>query len=141
MPLNKSLGYMLGQAMRVYKIQVLAELKSQELELTFEQHVILHMLNSGSDLIQQDIANQLQRDKSIIVRQVNGLLDKQYVVQLTNKQDKRKKNLILTKKGYDILTLTREISDRVSEKLLVGIDDHELQTFQNVLTKIRENGG
>lgn len=141
MPLNKSLGYMLGQAMRVYKIQVLSELKIQELELTFEQHVILHMLNSGSDLIQQDIANQLQRDKSIIVRQVNGLLDKQYVVQLTNKKDKRKKNLILTKKGYDILTLTRAISDRVSDKLLAGIDDHELQIFQNVLTKIRENGG
>ena len=43
-------------------------------------------------MIQQDLAHVLQKDKSIIVRQMNGLLDEKYVDRLTNTNDKRKKN-------------------------------------------------
>ncbi len=141
MPLNKPLGYMLGQTMKVFKSQMITELKAQGLDLTFEQFVILHMLNRGCDLIQQDLAKHLQKDKSIIVRQIDGLLDKQYVARLTNKEDKRKKNLILTKKGYDILVQTTTVADQVTSKLLAGIEENELLIFQNVLAKIQENGG
>jgi len=91
MELNKPLGYMLGRSLRVFKNQLAYEFKDAKIELTFDQFVILHLLNSNNDLIQQDLANQLQKDKSIIVRQINCLLENQYVVRLINKEDKRKK--------------------------------------------------
>ena len=138
---RKPLGYMLGQSLRVFKSQMVSEFKKKEIELSFEQFVILHMLNSNCDLIQRDIATQLQKDKSIIVRQINGLLEKQYVVQRINKNDKRIKNLILTVSGFEILNQAKAIADELSEKLLTGIPETDLEIFRGVLLKIQENGG
>jgi len=138
---RKPLGYMLGQSLRVFKSQMVSEFKKKEIELSFEEFVILHMLNSNCDLIQRDIATQLQKDKSIIVRQINGLLEKQYVVQRINKNDKRIKNLILTVSGFEILNQAKAIADELSEKLLTGIPETDLEIFRGVLLKIQENGG
>jgi len=141
MELNKPLGYILGQSLRVFKNQLAFEFKDNGIELSFDQFVMLHILNSDCDCIQQDLANQLQKDKSIIVRQINSLLENQYVVRLINKEDRRKKNLILTKKGFEVLNQMKEIASELSTKLLTGVSENELEIFRNVLMKIRKNGG
>lgn len=140
MELNKPLGYMLGMTLRVFKTRMMTECKKKDIELSLEQFVILNMLNANCDLIQQDLANHLQKDKSIIVRQIDGLIEDQYVVRLTNKEDKRKKNLILTKKGFERLNEMERIASEVSKKLLTGVSDSELKIFKDVLVKIQENG-
>ncbi len=127
---GKPLGYMLGRSLRVFRNQLAFEFKEKEIELSFDQFVILYILNSNCNCIQQDLANQLQKDKSIIVRQINGLLENQFVVKLTNKEDKRKKNLILTKKGFEILNQMKEIASELSGKLLAGVSENELEIFR-----------
>lgn len=137
----KSLGYLLGRSLRVFKGQVAEEVKSMDFELSLEQYVILYMINSSCDLIQQDLANHLQKDKSLIVRQIDGLIEKQYLVRHTNKEDKRKKNLILTPKGLEMMNQMNELVMVVSRKLLMGVSDCEYATFRSVLNKIQQNGG
>lgn len=132
---------MLGRSLRVFKNQLIFEFKEKKIELSFEQFVILHLLNADCNLIQQDLANHLQKDKSIIVRQIHYLLENQYVVRLTNKADKRKRNLILTKNGLELLNQMKEIALEISKKLLIGVSEKELEIFRNVLMKIQENGG
>ena len=131
----------MDRTQRVYKNLMVTEFRKHKIELSFEQFVMMQMLNSDCTLIQQDVANQLQKDKSIIVRQINVLLERQYVVRLTNKDDKRKKNLSITKSGMDILNQMKEIAFRVSKKLLSGITESEFDTFHRVLMKVQENGG
>lgn len=140
MGLSKPLGYMLGRTHRVYKNLIETEFKKQEIELSFEQFVMMQMLNSDCTLIQQDVANQLQKDKSIIVRQINVLLELHYIVRQTNNDDKRKKNLMLTSRGMDILNRMKEIASEVTERLLSGATQNELDIFQQVMMKIQENG-
>jgi DNA-binding MarR family transcriptional regulator len=137
----KPLGYLLGRSLRVFKAQVAEEVKSMDFELSLEQYVILYMINSSGDLIQQDLANHLQKDKSLIVRQINGLIEKQYLVRLTNQEDKRKKNLILTQKGLDMMNQMTGLVMMVSRKLLSGVSDNDYAIFKGVLNKIQENGG
>ena len=138
---GKPLGYMLGRSLRVFKNQLISEFRKKGIELTFEQFVILHLLSSNTDLIQRDLASHLQKDKSIIVRQINCLLDNKFIVRTKNKDDKRVKNLILTIKGIKILNQMKEIATEVSKKLLTGVPPTDLEIFQNVLKKIQENGG
>lgn len=137
----KPLGYMLDRSLRVFRNQMICEFREKGIDLTIEQFVILHLLNSNCDLIQRDLACQLQKDKSIMVRQINCLLEHQYVVRSTNNEDKRKKNLILTKNGTEILNKIRGISGTISKKLLSDVSEKDLETFHNVLLKIQENGG
>ena len=134
------LGYMLSRSRRVFKHQMAAEFRNKEIGLSFEQFVILKLLNSNAEFIQQDLADLLQKDKSIIVRHINCLLDHQFVVRLTNKEDKRKKNLTLTNKGIEILNRMNELAVEVSNKLLSGVTESEIEIFKHVLTKIQENG-
>ena|ERR1035437_2602544 len=138
---GKPLGYMLGRSLRVFKNQLISEFRKKGIELTFEQFVILHLLNSNTDLIQRDLASHLQKDKSIIVRHINCLLDNQYIVRIENKDDKRIKNLILTTKGSEILNQMKGIASEISSKLLSGVTQPDFEIFRNVLKKIQENGG
>ena len=138
---NRQLGYLLNKTLRMFKNQITTEFKKQGIELTFEQFVMLRMLDSNCDMIQQDLAHVLQKDKSIIVRQMNVLLDEKYVDRLTNTDDKRKKNLTLTSKGIEILKQLKMISNDLSDKLLAGVSESEFETFKKVMLKIQENVG
>ncbi|BBE17935.1 transcriptional regulator, MarR family [Aquipluma nitroreducens] len=137
----KPLGYILGLPLRIFLNQVAVEFRNRDIELTFEQFIMLLLIDSKGDLIQQDIANHLQKDKSIVVRQMNGLIEKEYVVRLPNRTDKRKKNLILTTKGTEIMNKITELNFEVSSKLLSGVDEDDYLAFGRVLNKIQENGG
>lgn len=135
------LGYILGRPLRVFLNQLAIEFRNREIELTFEQFVMLRMIDANSQLIQQDIAHHLQKDKSLVVRQMNGLIEKNYVVRRANKTDKRKKNLILTPKGTEMMNKITELSFEVSNKLLSEIEVEDYNAFRRVLNKIQENGG
>src|ERR1035437_3578856 len=130
---GKPPGYMLARSLQVFKNLMISEFREKKIELSFEQFVILHTLNSNCNLIQQDLANYLQKDKSIIVRQIDCFLDNHYVVRHTNEADKRKRNLILTENGLELLNKMKEIALEVSNKLLSGVSENELETFRKVL--------
>lgn len=140
MELNKPLGYFLAKSHRIFKIAMVSRFREREVELTFDQFVILQILNSNSGIIQQDLANYMQKDKSIIVRQIDGLLEKEFVIRHTNNEDKRKKNLILTEKGLVALNQMQQIGSEVTNKLLSGVSETEFEIFRNVLNRIQENG-
>ena len=141
MSIERPLGYLLGHTMRIYKNKLTAKLKENNAELSFEQYIILLQLNERENLTQQDLANHLQKDKSIILRQINTLLEMSYIVRMTDSDDKRKKNLIMTQKGYDILAFSKSIAKKLSDELLSGVDPADLQIFEKVLDTIRTNSG
>ncbi len=141
METNKPLLYLLGQTMNLAKLKLLAKFKENGLELSMEQFIMLHFINEKEDLTQQDMADHFFKDKSLIMRQTNVLIELRYVARMQDKEDKRKKNLILTKKGYDVLEFAKKISNQVSRDLLNGVAPEELLHFENVMSKIQENTG
>ncbi len=138
---DKPLTYTIGQTMKLVKYRLLAKFKENDLDLSMEHFTILLFINEKDLLTQQDLANHFMRDKSIILRQVNILIDMGYVVRSTDEDDKRKKNLILTDKGNKLLQFSKELSHQVSEELLNGISEEELEHFEHVISKIQQNTG
>jgi len=136
----KPLGYLLGLPYRVFTNQVSAEFRNRKIELTFEQFVMLRLIHEDENIIQQDIANRLQKDKSIIVRQMNDLFEQNLVVSQTNWNDKRKKNLALTPTGIETMNRLSDLVLYVSNKLLSGVNESDYLAFRRVLNKIQENG-
>ncbi len=136
----KPLGYLLGLPFRVFINQVAVEFRNREIELTFEQFVMLRLIHEDENIIQQDIANRLQKDKSIIVRQMNDLFEQNLVVSQTNRDDKRKKNLALTPEGIEKMNRLSDLVLDVSKKLLADVEKNDYQAFLRVLNKIQENG-
>lgn len=106
-----------------------------------ENFILLNFINKNKNLTQQDLANHFMRDKSIILRNVNTLIELHYIKRVTDKSDKRKKNLILTEKANTFLSFALKLSHEVSEELLKGISGEELIHFENVINKIQLNTG
>uniref|UniRef100_UPI0032171447 MarR family winged helix-turn-helix transcriptional regulator n=1 Tax=uncultured Draconibacterium sp. TaxID=1573823 RepID=UPI0032171447 len=139
MQLEKPLGYLLGQTMRIFRNKLIEKFRQHDIDLTFDLVVILFEVRDNENMTQQDLSEIIHKDKSAILRQVNTLLDKRYLVRLPDKSDKRKKNLILTHKGYQMLAQAKAIGLALSNELLEGVSDEEFLTFFRVLTKIRKN--
>lgn len=109
------------------------------IELTIEQFVLLGTINDKKEITQQDLSLLLKKDKSGILRLTDELERKKLVVRIPQSSDRRKKILILTKKGGEILNQVLEIEANVIEQLLQGITEQELNIFSNVLSKIQKN--
>jgi DNA-binding MarR family transcriptional regulator len=139
MSTEQPLCHLLGQTVRIYKNKLFTKFKENDIEITFEQFAILNLLYSSKDFTQQDLANQMQKNKSIILRQINSLLDKNYVERTRDDKDKRKKTLILTEKGISTLNQTRQLGNKVLDELFLGISENELLIFRHVLEKLMEN--
>ncbi len=130
---------MLGLTMKGFKAMVSASMKEKEMDLSFELFVTLMFLGMADIPIQQNIANQLQKDKSFIVRHINILIEKGLVVREVSKKDKRMKKLLLTPKGIQMLSKGKELKKEVEDQLIAGISQEDLQTFYDVLSKMQAN--
>jgi len=138
--MKKPLGYILGQTKRVYSNKLATKFKENNVELSLELFIILFHIELNEEVTQQQLADNLQKDKSFVMRQINSLRDKKYVARTGNKQDKRKKNLVLTQKGREILELTKSMARSVSEELLFGVSDDEQLAFERVIDVVWKNG-
>jgi len=138
---ERPLTYLLGQTMNLVKLKMIEKFRDNNIELSMENFILLHLISKNKNLTQQDLANHFMRDKSIILRNVNTLIELHYINRLTDKSDKRKKNLILTEKANTFLSFALKISHEVSEELLKGISSEELNHFENVINKIQLNTG
>lgn len=141
MSLQQPFGYLLGQTTRVFKGLLMTKFKENNIDLSLDQFVVLVSLSKDEHITQQELADHLMKDKSSIMRHINLLVDRRYMVRLPDLTDKRKKNLVLTKKGFDILELAKFIGDEVTTELLMDISISDLQVFESVLNKILLNGG
>ena len=135
---NLPLSYLLGMTVRTHHLEMISSLKKDDSELSPELNVILFFLSLGK-LTQQDLANFLMKDKSFILRQIDTLIKKGYVVRETNKQDKRKKLIELTEKGYKTLCTFKGIGNVIEKKMYSGIDKESLTQLRNILDKIMKN--
>jgi len=138
---EKPLTYLLGHTMKMVRFKLMEKFRENKLDLNIEQFTLLLFINENPAVTQQNLANHFLRDKSIITRQINTLIDMQYIVRMQDFEDKRKKKLTLTKKGHDWLQTMKKLSFKISSELLEGVSEEEFANFENVLSKIQFNTG
>lgn len=141
MSLEKPLGYLLCQSRWVYKNKITSRFKENLIDLSLDEFILLIRIQQNNDVTQQELADHLQKDKSIVLRQINVLIEKEYIIRSVDKNDKRKKNLILTAKGFQVLELSKKVSKQVSNELLAGTSREERIIFERVVETIRANAG
>ena len=139
MGFKNSLGHILGHTTKMVKGDLIAALKNNVLNVSFEQYLVLLILKVTEFSSQQNIARILNKDKSIILRHIDDLIEKEYVTKVKWDTDKRWKKLSLTESGHEILEKIRKIVEEVEQQLTEGIDKESLETAIAVLRKIQAN--
>jgi DNA-binding MarR family transcriptional regulator len=133
------LGFMIAETVRSIVKKLSHKLKESGSSLSIHQYAILHFLNTGHEVIQQDIAEMTGKDKSAILRQIDILEKNKLIVRVADNTDRRKKNLIVTKKGAELHKELMKIEDELTKDLKAGITAGELKVFIDVLLRIKMN--
>lgn len=130
----------MAQTLKVFKNMIAKKLREHTIELSFEQFITLLFISLEETPTQQNIANQLQKDKSIILRHIQVLTQKGYVLKVVNKEDRRVKRLVLTPKGSGMVALLKKIEREVEKQVTAGIPKEDLINFTRVMSKMQANG-
>jgi MarR family transcriptional regulator for hemolysin len=99
--------------------------------------ILLAVYYNNTDVIQQDIAEIIRKDKSVVLRQIDSLEKKNLVQRTVDPNDRRRNIIKVTGKG---MKLVDEVNLKLNELYALleeGLDASELETFHKVLNHFR----
>ncbi len=139
MLLSKRIAVELNLAGCKLKQYTAAMLKQQNVDLTPEQFLLIDLLWNQGPLSQQELADQLQKDKNSVTKLVDAIERKGFVVRQQNPVDRRSNTIILTDLANSLRDDAKNKGISILDKMLTGISDEELRTFLNTLNKLCSN--
>lgn len=118
---------------------IAAKLRQMEVPLTPEQFILIDLLWNQGSMSQQQLADQMQKDKNSVTKLVDALERKGFVVREQNRQDRRSNTLVLTEKAKGLKHGAKQKGISILDEMLVGISEEELRSFLVTLHKLNRN--
>lgn len=116
-----------------------AMLRQYGVPLTPEQFMLIDLLWNQGEMSQQQLADQLQKDKNSVTKLVDAIERKGFVIRKQNVNDRRSNTLVLTEKAEILKPGAKEKGISILDKMLEGIDEEELRSFLSTLHKLNHN--
>lgn len=113
----------------------------EELGLTFSQSGILMfiIMNKDKKINQRDIEKEFDLTNPTVNGILNRLENKGLIKRISDKTDKRVKNIIPLDKSENFMELVCKKKENIENNMLKNISKEEMNTFYNVLEKIMIN--
>ena len=118
---------------------IAAKLRQMDVPLTPEQFILIDLLWNQGSMSQQQLADQMQKDKNSVTKLVDALERKGFVVREQNRQDRRSNTLILTEKAEGLKQGAKQKGISILDEMLIGISEEELRSFLVTLGKLNRN--
>lgn len=118
---------------------IASKLRKMEVPLTPEQFILIDLLWNQGSMSQQQLADQMQKDKNSVTKLVDALERKGFVVRKQNRQDRRSNTLVLTEKAEGLKHGAKQKGISILDEMLVGISEEELRSFLETLHKLNRN--
>lgn len=139
MLLSKKVAVELNLAGCRLKQYTAAMLKQHNVDLTPEQFLLIDLLWNQGPLSQQELADQLQKDKNSVTKLVDAIERKGFVVRRQNPSDRRSNTIILTDLATSLKDNAKSKGIFILDKMLSGIKEEELRSFLDTLQKLCAN--
>ena len=114
-------------------------LRMMDVPLTPEQFMLIDLLWNHGEMSQQQLADQMQKDKNSVTKLVDAIERKGFVVRQQNLNDRRSNTLVLTEKANQLKPGAKQKGISILDQILEGIDEEELRAFLTTLRKLNNN--
>ncbi|MFC7321676.1 MarR family winged helix-turn-helix transcriptional regulator [Halobacillus campisalis] len=104
-----------------------------------EQNLIMMLLWEKDGWTQNQLANQLDKDKTNIARMASSLEKKGFITRRFCSDDRRSLELHLTASGRALKEEVLPVAEAFNDVVTEGISDEELEQFDRLLTKMQKN--
>lgn len=128
--------HLTGCRLRQY---IASMLKKKGVPLTPEQFMLIDLLWNLGEMTQQQLADQLQKDKNSVTQLVDALERKGFIERRRNPHDRRSNTLVLTEKAERLKMEAKRKGILIMDKMLVGVTEEEQRTLLAILRKLNDN--
>jgi DNA-binding MarR family transcriptional regulator len=111
----------------------------EHLEIDRHFSILILIENMGDSCTQHYICEQLKIDKVSMVRMIQYLIEKKFIVKVINEQDKREHFLQLTKKSKTMLPQIHQAIGDLNEMAFESISLNKQHELFNMLAQIQTN--
>ena len=118
---------------------IAVKLREMNVPLTPEQFMLIDLLWNQGEMSQQQLADQLQKDKNSVTKLVDAIEKKGFVVRQQNMHDRRSNTLVLTEKANLLKPEAKQKGISILDQMLTGIEEEELRSFLITLRKLNDN--
>ena len=99
--------------------------------------VLLAVHYYNNDIIQQDIAEIIKKDKSAILRQIDNLERKNLVQRIVDQNDRRRNIIKITDEGVKLIDKINIKLDEFFSLLSQDLKPYEIEMFNSILNHLR----
>lgn len=130
----------IGVLIHTVDLEISQYLKNSWLaKLAPEQYLVLALLREEEGLSQNQIAEQLGKDKSGIARMIASLENKGFIRRSGGSQDRRSVEVYLTDQGRELGQTLESIHIAAREILSKGLTEEETSELRRLLGIVRNN--
>ena len=139
MLLSKEIAVELNLTGCKLKQYIAAMLRIKGVPLTPEQFMLIDLLWNQGSMTQQQLADQMQKDKNSVTKLVDAIEKKGFVVREQNLKDRRANTLVLTEKALQLRDGAKRKGISILDSILEGISEEELRSFLTTLHILNNN--
>lgn len=132
--MQHSIWYQIGKTEKYMHMFFIDNLKMYN--LTFEQGVILFIIEEDSQVCITQIATKLNKNKATISREVNSLVKKGFCIK-NQPNNRRDISLLLTENGQKALSFMKSAIKQIDQEILKSCTQQEIDIFFNILTRMQ----
>jgi DNA-binding MarR family transcriptional regulator len=104
-----------------------------------ETQTLITLADAGEPLCMSDLALQMIRDPTTVKRQLDRLVEQQFVERSVSSEDARIVMVGLTRRGEKQLATVLPVLDDLRKATLEGISKSELDATQHTLQRMQNN--
>ena len=116
-----------------------AKLRQMDVPLTPEQFMLIDLLWNEGEMTQQQLADQMQKDKNSVTKLVDAIERKGFAVRNQNPDDRRSNTIILTPKAQELKLKAKTAGIDMLDMMLQDISEEEQRNFLMTLRKLSLN--
>ena len=118
---------------------IAAKLRQENVPLTPEQFLLIDLLWNQGSMSQQQLADQMHKDKNSVTKLVDAIERKGFVYRQQNASDRRSNTLVLTEKALELRDHAKQKGISILDEMLEDISEAELRSFLSTLNKLNVN--
>ena len=136
---QKSLIEYIGRTWLAIKQKTKVYLKDLRYDLSIEQIIVLAVLEEFEGMTIGNLAVKIDRERTTLSRMIDNLENRNLVIKITDKKDKRKKLIYLTPLGRNKIEEVVKFSDDYFYQMFQDIKAENLEICQQTIKSIINN--
>lgn len=139
MPSNSSFSVILPilSLADIIKYRVQNEFNNQDFGITFDQWLLLELINNSNGVSQAELSDKLFRFPSSITRSIDLLMAKGLVEKMQSKESKSKNEVYLTEEGKWYLKKNAIATESIIKRLLSSTVIRDLKAIEREINEIK----